>query len=453
MANLFGTDGIRGRANTYPMTVELAQAVGKAVAQYFADSSQNASFLIGKDTRISGDMLEQALAAGLASMGADVHLAGVLPTPGIAYMAASESMRAGVVISASHNPYYDNGIKLFGGDGYKLSVETEAVIEELALSEDLARKAEGVDRPGRIHSFGGASDRYVRFLRDKGVDEGNLGGFRLVLDCANGATSKVAEQVFTGLGAQVCMIHHRPDGININAGCGSQHPEDLAKQVVAEKADLGLAFDGDGDRVIVVDEKGRVLTGDQALMICAIHYRQRGRLKNNTVVSTVMSNMGLGLALKNIGIDHRQTAVGDRHVMEEMRTSGAVVGGEDSGHMIFMDRHTTGDGILAGLRLIDALRASGKPLSELAQLMRVLPQCLINVDVASKPELATLNQVQDAIAQIEASLNGQGRVLVRYSGTQPQCRVMVEGPTEEQTRTHCEAIAAAVKAAIGIERS
>lgn len=452
MGRLFGTDGIRGRANTYPMTVELAMAVGKAVAVHFAAGGQPGRFLIGKDTRISGDMLAQALAAGLASMGAEVHLAGVLSTPGIAYLTVSESMRAGVVISASHNPYYDNGIKLFGGDGYKLSVVTEAAIEELSLSEDLARKAESVERPGRIHDFDGASERYIRFLMDKGLDDKNLGGLKVVLDCANGATSKVTERIFSGLGAEVRMIHHQPDGININAGCGSQHTEDLAHQVVVEKADLGLAFDGDGDRVIVVDERGSVLTGDQALMICAMHYHHRGQLKNNTVVSTVMSNMGLGLALKKAGIDHHQTAVGDRHVMEAMRTSGAVVGGEDSGHMIFMDRHTTGDGILAGLRLIDAMRASDKPLSELAKLMRVLPQCLINVDVASKPELATLSQVQAVISKVEDDLNGQGRVLVRYSGTQPQCRVMVEGPTEDQTRLHCEAIAAAVNAVIGIER-
>ena len=283
----------------------------------------------------------------------------------------------------------------------------------------------------------------------KGLDDDDLNGLKVVLDCANGATSDVAEKVFPGLGAQVSMIHHKPDGININEGCGSQHPENLAKRVIAEKADLGLAFDGDGDRVIVVDERGRVLTGDQALMICAAHYHRRGSLKNNTVVSTVMSNMGLGLALKQAGITHRQTAVGDRHVMEEMRASGAVVGGEDSGHMIFMDRHTTGDGILAGLRVIDAMRSSGKPLSELAALMRVLPQCLINVDVASKPDLSALDQVQGAIKEVEADLKGQGRVLVRYSGTQPQCRVMVEGPTEAETREHCELIASTIKAVIG----
>jgi phosphoglucosamine mutase len=451
MGRLFGTDGIRGRANTYPMTVELAMAVGKAVAVHFTAGGQAGRYLIGKDTRISGDMLAQALAAGLASMGAEVCLAGVLPTPGIAHMAASEGMQAGVVISASHNPYFDNGIKLFGGDGYKLSVETEAAIEALALSAGLASKAENVDHPGRVFRFEGASERYARFLMDKGLDEGDLNGLKVVLDCANGATSKVAEQVFISLGAQVRTIHHQPDGININAGCGSQHPEDLAQQVVVEKADLGLAFDGDGDRVIVVDEKGRVLTGDQALMICATHYHEIGQLKNNIVVSTVMSNMGLGLALKAAGIDHRQTAVGDRHVMEEMRASGAVVGGEDSGHMIFMDRHTTGDGIMAGLRLIDTMRASNKPLSELGKLMRVLPQCLINVDVTSKPQLSTLDQVQAAITMAEASLNEKGRVLVRYSGTQPQCRVMVEGPTKSVTRNHCEAIAAAVKLAIGIE--
>jgi phosphoglucosamine mutase len=431
------------------MTVELAMAVGKAVAIHFSGGDHSGKFLIAEDTRVSGDMLEQALAAGLSSMGADVHLAGVLPTPGLAYLTASEKMQAGVVISASHNPYFDNGIKLFGGDGYKLSMETEAAIEELVLSADLTTKAQEVDRPGRVRLLRGAAYRYASFLMNIGLDEGDLSGLKVALDCANGATSEMAAKVFAGLGARVNMIHYTPDGININADCGSQHPEDLARQVTAEKANIGLAFDGDGDRVIVVDEKGRVLTGDQALMICASHYHQSGKLKNNTVVSTVMSNIGLGLALKQAGITHLQTAVGDRHVMEEMRASGAVVGGEDSGHMIFMDRHTTGDGILAGLRIIDAMRTSGKTVSDLAKLMRVLPQCLINVDVSSKPELTTLDPVQEAIKKVEADLNGQGRVLVRYSGTQPQCRVMVEGPTEEETRHHCETIAAAVIAAIG----
>jgi phosphoglucosamine mutase len=435
------------------MTVEMAMAVGRAVAVHFSADGQPMKYLIGKDTRISGDMLEHALAAGLSSLGADVYLAGVLPTPGIAHLTAAEGMRAGIVISASHNPFDDNGIKLFGGDGYKLSVETEAAIEALALSETLTAKAEAVDRPGRINNLDGALDRYAQFLIDNALDGGDLNGLRVILDCANGATSAVAPKVFSGFGADISVIHHQPDGININADCGSQHPEDLAERVVAEKADLGLAFDGDGDRVIVVDEKGRVLTGDQALMICAAHYHRIGRLKNHTVVSTVMSNMGLGLALKQVGITHRQTAVGDRHVMEEMRASGAVVGGEDSGHMIFMDRATTGDGILAGLRLIEAMRASKQPLSELGEQMTVLPQCLINVDVASKPDLISLAPVQEAINKVDADLDGQGRVLVRYSGTQPQCRVMVEGPTEALTRTHCEFIVAAVKAAIGVHQA
>lgn len=449
MGKLFGTDGIRGRANTYPMTAEMALAVGRAVAVHFKSDGQSGKYLIGKDTRISGDMLEHALAAGLSSMGADVHLAGVLPTPGVAHLAAAEGMAAGVVISASHNPFYDNGIKLFGGDGFKLSVETEATIEALALSDGLDIKVGKTDRPGRIFDYKGAVDRYGRYLIEHALDGENLKGLRVVLDCANGATSQAAPEVFAGLGADLSLIHREPDGVNINAGCGSQHPEDLAERVVAERADLGLAFDGDGDRVIVVDEKGCVLTGDQALMICATYYHESGRLNKGTVVSTVMSNMGLGLALKQAGIAHRQTAVGDRHVMEAMRASGAVVGGEDSGHMIFLDRATTGDGILAGLRLIDALRASKQALSKLAELMTVLPQCLINVDVSSKPELSTLASVQDAIATVDAELKGQGRVLVRYSGTQPQCRVMVEGPTEALTRIHCESIANAVAAAIG----
>lgn len=449
MGKLFGTDGIRGVANRPPMTAETALAVGRAVAALFRNGDAQPRIVIGQDTRISGEMLEHALAAGICSMGGDAWLTDVLPTPGVAYLADATGADAGIVISASHNPFEDNGIKVFRGDGFKLSDAREAELERLILDEDLAAKCEAVRDTGHVRLFADARDRYREFLRSTLPEGTSLAGMKIVLDCGNGATYRVAPELFAELGAETITLFAEPDGRNINRDCGSQHPETLMRTVVDSGAHIGLAFDGDGDRLIAVDETGRRVTGDQILAICARHMRDTGRLAGDRVVSTVMSNIGLRLALRDMGVEYRIADVGDRYVLEEMIASGAVLGGEDSGHMIFLDHHTTGDGVLTGLRLIEALRASGRPLSELAGIMDVFPQLLVNVPVREKPEIMDIVPVAEAIRDAEAELGETGRVLVRYSGTQNLCRVMAEGPTAEIVREICERIAAAVRAEIG----
>ena len=451
MGELFGTDGIRGIANQYPLDCETALKAGRAIAAYFdGETPSSGRFLIGRDTRISGDMLVSALAAGICSMGKDVYLAGVLPTPGVAHLTAANGFNAGIVISASHNPFYDNGIKLFNGDGYKLSDGAEQSIEQL-INDDgaLYRKSQTIERVGSIHHLDKAQSDYRRFLQNCLSAGPSLAGMKLIVDCSNGAASQIAPTLFENLGTTVQTIFCEPDGININDSCGSQHPGALARMVVDENADLGLAFDGDADRLIAVDEKGRVLSGDQVMAICAKDMKAKGQLANPVVVTTVMSNMGFGAALKKLGIGHIKAQVGDRYVMQEMVKAGAVFGGEDSGHMIFLNHHTTGDGMLAALKLMQAMRSSGKPLSELATVMTVFPQCLINVDVTSKPEIDTIDAVMQAIHSVENDLGDNGRVLVRYSGTQPQCRVMVEGPTEQETKSFCQQIASEVAKELG----
>ena len=451
MGELFGTDGIRGVANQYPLDCETALQAGRAIAVYFdAEKKVSDRFIIGQDTRISGDMLVSALAAGICSMGKDVYLTGVLPTPGVAYLTAASGFDAGIVISASHNPFYDNGIKLFKGDGYKLSDAAERTVEQL-ISDDgaLYHKSQTIERVGSIHHLDNAQSDYRRFLQSCLSTGPSLAGMKLIIDCSNGAASHIAPTLFENLDTTVKPIFCEPDGININDKCGSQHPGALARMVVAENADLGLAFDGDADRLIAADEKGRVLSGDQVMAICAKAMKESGALANPVVVTTVMSNMGFGAALEKLGIGHIKAQVGDRYVMQEMVKAGAVLGGEDSGHMIFLNHHTTGDGMLAGLKLMQAMRSSGKPLSELAAVMTVFPQCLINVEVKSKPEIDTIDAVMRAIQTVENQLGDKGRVLVRYSGTQPQCRVMVEGPTEQETKSFCRQIASEVAKALG----
>ncbi len=445
MKRLFGTDGIRGVANRYPMTPEMAVAVGRAVAAYFKSDS-SLRVVIGKDTRISSDMLECALAAGLCAMGAHACLCGVLPTPGVAAIAAKLGACAGIVVSASHNPYADNGIKVFDGNGFKLSEAVEEVLEARIIKE--SQHGSNSQVVGRCDAIMDALDYYGDFLVNT-VPDLSLNGLRLVLDCSHGATFQAAPDVFSRLGAEIFVLSDKPDGININAGCGSQHPEALRKAVVKHKAHAGFAFDGDGDRVIAVDETGRVLTGDQAMAVCAVHMKQAGRLAGNRVVATVMSNMGFKLALKKQGIHISLAQVGDRHVMEMMKSEGAVLGGEDSGHTLFLDRHTTGDGILSALQLIEAMRAAAKPLSELAGIMSVFPQVLINVPVNEKPDIETVAGIRDVVGQVESRLGDEGRVLIRYSGTQPLCRVMVEGPSQKETRTFAEQIAEKVRVVIG----
>lgn len=444
MKKLFGTDGIRGVANRHPMTPEMAVAIGRAVAAFFKTDS-SARVVIGKDTRISGDMLECALAAGLCSMGADACLCGVLPTPGVAAIAAKLGACAGIVISASHNPYADNGIKVFDGKGFKLSESVERELEEQIVKERHGSSSHVV---GRCDAIMDALDYYGDFLINS-VPDLSLEGLRLVLDCSHGATFQAAPDVFSRMGAEIFVLSDKPDGVNINAGCGSQHPEALRKAVVKHKAHAGFAFDGDGDRVIAADETGRVLTGDQALAVCAVHMKQVERLVGNRVVATVMSNMGLKIALKKQGIHLSLAQVGDRYVMEMMKSEGAILGGEDSGHTLFLDRHTTGDGILSALQLLEAMRTASKPLSELAGIMSVFPQILINIPVSEKPDIETVAGIRDAVGQVETRLGDEGRVLVRYSGTQALCRVMVEGPSQKETRTFAEQIAEKVRVTIG----
>jgi phosphoglucosamine mutase len=448
MGTLFGTDGIRGVANQEPITAETALRVGRAVAQFF-ESEERHSIVIGRDTRISGSMLEAALAAGVCSMGLEVVQAGMMPTPAVAFMTVATGAAAGIVVSASHNPYSDNGIKVFGPDGFKLSEQTEEDLEELILSETPEDVSEAIRETGYITPVIDGDARYLAFLRSALSEKTDLKGLKIVIDCANGATYRVAPELLRELGARVEVLFAFPDGKNINEGCGSQHPEAAAEKVLEIGAHIGLAFDGDGDRVIAVDELGAVLTGDQVLAICAKHMKEKGPLKDDTVVSTVMSNLGLGKALEAFGIRHVKTGVGDRLVAEAMRREGAVLGGEDSGHTVFLDHHSTGDGILTALKLLEVMQQAGRPLSELKQVMTVYPQVLINVDVKRKPSLDSVPEVFDAIARAENELGGQGRVLVRYSGTQMQCRVMVEGPTAEQTEALGKQIAAVVKKQLG----
>ncbi len=430
MGKLFGTDGIRGRANVHPVTPEMALALGQALPRLWTES-ENKAVVIGKDTRISGDMLEQALVSGILSQGVDVFLAGVFPTPGVAFLTASMKARFGIMVSASHNPFYDNGIKLFKSDGYKPTDAQEDEIEAFLSRDPPAGATDRFSNPevGKVFPMKDAGRRYADFLIDAFPGGLILAGMKVVLDCSNGATFQVAPRVLKRLGAALKCIAVHPDGKNINDRCGSQHPEAVSKQVKKWGADIGLAFDGDGDRLIAVDEKGRVITGDQIIAICAGAMKKQGLLEKDTVVTTVMSNIGLRLALKKMGIRHLMAPVGDRYVLEEMLKSGAVIGGEDSGHMIFLRHHTTGDGILTALKLIEAMLLESKPLSELADSVTLFPQILMNVPVSKKPEIDSVDRIREAIRDAETALGEKGRVLVRYSGTQPLCRVMVEGPT------------------------
>ena len=449
MGKLFGTDGIRGEANRYPMDAAIAFSVGQAVANLFRKAGHRTRVVIGKDTRISGYMLESSLEAGVSSMGGISYLVRVLPTPGIAFIAQSMRADAGIVISASHNPYQDNGIKIFSGSGFKLSDEQEETIENLILSGKLPEMVPEAKEMGRAYRMEDAPGRYIVFLKNTFPRDLSMEGMKVVIDAANGATYRVCPAAFTELGASVDVIHNNPDGLNINDNCGSQYTQNLEKRVVETGATIGLAFDGDGDRLIAVDEKGHTITGDQILIICAKALKDQGRLKNDLLVSTVMSNLGLTFACKKYGFKHHATKVGDRYVLEDMLRLGAVIGGEESGHMIFLDHHTTGDGIITALQLIAAMIRENRPLSELARMMEVFPQKLINVPVKSKPDISTVPQVVAAIKQTEAELGDRGRVLVRYSGTQNACRVMVEGPTDDLTQKYCKQIADAVKAALG----
>ncbi len=449
MGKLFGTDGIRGEANQYPMTPEIAFGVGRAMAHLFKKDGHRAVIIIGKDTRLSGYMLESSLEAGITSMGGYSYLVGVMPTPAIAFVTQSMRADAGVVISASHNPFQDNGLKIFGGDGYKLSDEQEEFIEDLILNNKLSDLVSRGHDIGKAYRLDGVNGRYIVFAKNTFPRNLSMEGMKIVLDTANGATYKVAPDTFHELGANLEVIHKTPNGTNINDGCGSQHTEILRRKVVECGAAIGLAFDGDGDRLIAVDEKGREITGDQIMVICANILKREGKLKNDLLVTTVMSNLGLTVACKKYGFRHHASKVGDRYVLEDMKKLDGIIGGEEAGHMIFLDHHTTGDGVIAALQLVAAMIKEGKPLSELAQMMDIFPQKLINVDVQRKPNIEDVPKLVEAIRQAESELGGEGRVLVRYSGTQNMCRVMVEGPSDAVTEKYCRQIADVVKSELG----
>jgi len=424
---LFGTDGVRGVANVYPMTAEVAMQLGRALAHLIRNGPHRHRVIIGKDTRLSGYMLEQALAAGIISMGVDVDLVGPLPTPGIANLTTSMRADAGAVISASHNPYQDNGIKFFWRDGFKLPDETEAKIEELVACGAIDSIRPTATKIGRAFRLEDARGRYIVFLKTTFPRELTLEGMTVVIDCANGAAYKTAPAVLEELGAKVIALGVQPDGKNINHKCGALYPENLSRAVVKHGAQLGLALDGDADRLIVVDEKGKVVDGDAIMAICTGELVTRKELKKKTLVSTVMSNIGLERAVDRWGVKVVRTKVGDRYVVEEMRKNGYNLGGEQSGHLIFLDHTTTGDGTLAALQLLAVMCRQQKPVSELASIFEPVPQTLVNVVVKQKRELGEMPSVMRVIQDVEKKLGREGRVLVRFSGTEPKARVLIEG--------------------------
>lgn len=447
MGKYFGTDGVRGVANS-ELTPELAFKLGRFGGYVLTKHADRPKVLIGRDTRISGHMLEGALVAGLLSIGAEVMRLGVISTPGVAYLTKALSAEAGVMISASHNPVADNGIKFFGNDGFKLSDEQEEEIEQLMdLAEDTLPRPIGGDL-GQVNDYFEGGQKYLSYLKQT-LDE-EFTGLHIALDCAHGATSSLATHLFADLDADISTMGSSPNGLNINDGVGSTHPESLAAFVKEKGADVGLAFDGDGDRIIAIDEKGNIVDGDQILYICGKHLKENARLKHATIVSTVMSNLGYYKALEAQGINSAQTAVGDRYVVEEMKKGGYNLGGEQSGHIIFLDYNTTGDGLLTGLQLVNIMKMTKKPLSELAGEMKKYPQKLVNVKVTDKYHVTDNEKVAEIIAEVESEMNGNGRILVRPSGTEPLVRVMAEAPTQEQCNEYVERICAVVEKEMGL---
>jgi len=431
---LFGTDGIRGVANKSPMTPFHILKVGIAVANYFKKTkSHRPKILIGKDTRLSGYMLESSLAAGITAMGGDVLFVGPMPTPGIAFLAKNMNVDAGIVISASHNPYEDNGIKIFNSSGMKLNEGAELEIESVAFSGNIHHLLPPAQKIGKNIRVEDAPGRYIVFLKSSLPKDFSLEGFKIALDCANGATYRVAPTLFSELRAKIIATGVTPDGTNINKNCGSLYPEKLAKMVVKEKADVGFAFDGDGDRLIPVDEKGHVLTGDEVIAIAGKFLKEKGLLKNNVVVGTVMTNFAMMKLFQKMGVRVLRTPVGDKYVLEKMLEAGSVLGGENSGHIIFLDHHTTGDGILTALQILRIMKETKKPLSQLRKIIKLYPQVLLNLSVKKKVDYKKIKPLKEAEEKAAKKLKDRGRVLIRYSGTQPLLRIMVEGPSKEET--------------------
>lgn len=449
MRKLFGTDGVRGVANLEPMTSEIAMQLGRAAAHIFMRRAGRHQVVIGKDTRLSGYMLESALTSGICSMGVDVLLVGPLPTPAIAFLTRSLRADAGVVISASHNPYQDNGIKFFSNEGFKLPDEVEARIEQLIISDEIKHLRPTADAIGKAYRIGDAEGRYIEFVKRSLPRDLDFQGIKLVVDCANGAAYKVAPAVLRELGADIEVIANTPDGMNINDHCGAVHPERLQEAVRRNGAHIGIALDGDADRAIFVCEQGHIVDGDHVMAALGLDLHGQGRLASQTVVGTVMSNFGLELAMKKAGIQLMRTPVGDRYLMERMLADGYNFGGEQSGHFIFLDHNTTGDGLISALQILSLMKRTGKPLSELARAMTAVPQILLNVKVKHKPDLNQIPDIQQAIKTAEATLNGSGRVLVRYSGTEALLRIMVEGERHATIREVADYLADIVRARIG----
>ncbi|WP_010529108.1 phosphoglucosamine mutase [Lentibacillus jeotgali] len=447
MGKYFGTDGVRGIANT-ELTSELAFKLGRFGGYALTKGTNKPKIMVGRDTRVSGNMLEGALVAGLLSIGAEVMRLGVISTPGVAYLTKATKAEAGVMISASHNPVEDNGIKFFGPDGFKLSDAEEDEIEKLMDGEDDLPRPIG-SNIGVMNDYFEGGQKYLSFLKD--TIDNEFEDIKIALDCAHGSTSSLATHLFADLEADIVSIGSSPDGLNINDGVGSTHPEALQEFVKEKDADLGLAFDGDGDRLIAIDEKGKIVDGDQIMYICGKYMNQKGLLRHNTVVSTVMSNLGFYKALEENDMRSDKTSVGDRYVMEEMRKGGYNLGGEQSGHVIFLDYNTTGDGMLTALQLVNVVKESGKPLSELAEEMEVYPQVLKNVRVVDKHNAITNPKIQEAIDRVEEEMAGEGRVLVRPSGTEPLVRVMVEAPTKEDCEKYVDQVATVIDDLLGMK--
>ncbi len=447
---VFGTDGVRGHANTYPMVVEVALALGRSIGKIFRkESSEKRRVIIGKDTRLSCYMFENALIAGLCSMGVDTLMLGPFPTPGVAFITRAYRADAGIVISASHNPYYDNGIKIFSSEGFKPSDAWEQELESLLHSRDFEHNLPKDCDIGKNTKIGDGDGRYIEYIKATFPKKSSLKNVKIALDCANGAAYKIAPLVFKELDAEVFLYGNTPNGLNINEKCGSLYPKVVQKAVLMHKADIGIALDGDADRVVLVDETGSLIDGDTILAICAKDMQERGLLHNNKVVSTVMCNLGVINVLRESNIDVILAQVGDRHVIQEMLKSQAVLGGEQSGHLIFLEHNTTGDGLICALQVLRIMQEKKCKLSTLATIAKHYPQFRIDVKVTSRPPFNTLPTLTQAIATVEAALGNKGRVLVRYSGTENICRVMVEGPSLQTVQRLARQIARIVQEEIG----
>jgi phosphoglucosamine mutase len=449
MKKLFGTDGVRGVANEEPMTGEMAMQIGRATAYLFRNKKGRHRIVLGKDTRLSGYMLETALASGICSMGGDVLLVGPLPTPGIAFITVDMRADAGVIISASHNPFHDNGIKIFSGNGFKLPDEMEQRIEELIFSGQLEGIRPTGTEVGKAFRIDDATGRYAVFLKHTFPERFTLEGLKIVVDCANGAAYRVAPTVLEELGAQVYSVGVEPDGENINLNCGSLHPALISRHVAEQGADLGMTLDGDADRVIFVDHTGRVIDGDHLMAICALDMIQEGKLKKNTLVATVMSNIGLEMVLKDAGGAMVRAPVGDRYVVEEMLKGGYNLGGEQSGHIVFLDHNTTGDGMITALQVLAVMQKKGATLAELAQVMKTFPQTQRNVRVKTKKDFSQIPQIRRMIEEFQRELGEHGRILVRYSGTEPVLRIMIEGENEEKITRMADTMAETIQGTLG----